>query len=321
MRVSVVIPSYNVASYLPQALESVHAQTRPVDEVIVVDDGSTDGSTEVARRHGAVCVRTPVNGGPAAARNLGTRAASGDVVAYLDGDDFWEPTHCAETVGLLERFPEAAVAFGRVRKIGGETRAPDPELDLPAGTPTDALLSLVVYNTVPQSGAVVRRAAVLEAGGYDERMRYSEDYDLWLRLARRHPFVCTQEITTNYRVHPAQATQAVEKLMRGGWEARRRLWESYAGAPAEERARVAAALSRAWELDLRLAWRNCDRAMLDVVLAQRDVVPDSAASFERWDRRARRFWSFWVPAIAVWDRLPQGTKNALKTPVRALRGA
>jgi glycosyltransferase involved in cell wall biosynthesis len=321
MRVSVVIPSYNVARFLPQALESVRAQTRPVEEIIVVDDGSSDGSLEIARQFGATCLCTPRNGGPGAARNVGVRAAGGDVVAFLDGDDFWEPSHCAAMVALLERFPEAAVAFGRVRKHGGETRAHDPEIDVPGGVPTDALLPLVIYNTVPQSGAVVRRAALLEVGGYDEGMRYSEDFDLWLRLARRHPFVSTQETTANYRVHAAQATQSVLALMRGGWEARRRLWTSSAGLPAEERARLGAAMRRAWEMDLRLAWRSCDRELLDVVLAQHDVVPDSAASFARWDRRARRFWSLWVPTVTMWDRLPQTTKNLLKSPMRGLLGS
>ena len=320
MRVSVVIPSYNVAAFLPQAIESVRAQTRPVHEVIVVDDGSTDGTGEVAARLGAICLRTPSNAGPGAARNLGVRAATGDVVAFLDGDDSWDREHCETTVQLLERFADVALAHARVRKFGTETYTPQPPIALPPGVPSAALLTLLEYNTIPQSGVVVRRSVFLEAGGYNESMRYSEDFDLWLRLARRHRFVSTGAVTTNYRVHGAQATQSRIALVRGAWEARRRLWRECSDHPAESRAEIAGALRRAWEIELRIAWRQCDRELFDTVLAQRDAVPDSEAIHDRWVRRVRRYWSLWVPAMALWDTLPQRAKNMLKLPVRTLRG-
>ena len=161
----------------------------------------------------------------------------------------------------------------------------------------------------------------LEAGGYYEAMRYSEDFDLWLRIARDHPVVCTHAVTTNYRVHQAQATQSRAALFRGGWLARRRLWQTFADGPPEAREQVAAALRRAWELELRLTWRHCDRELFDTVLAQRDAVPGAGPIHDRWMKRARRYWALWVPAMAVWDRLPQGTKDVLKSPVRTLRGS
>ena len=329
MRVAAIIPSYNVAAYLPQAIESVRAQTRAVDEIIVVDDGSSDGSVEVARRLGATCIRTPVNGGPGAARNLGLRATDADVVAFLDADDFWEPGHLAATTALLERHPRAALAFGGVRKFNDEHPddkrcAPHPPhgADAPLDEPADVFFTLVRENIVTQSAAVARRAALLEAGGYDEGMRHSEDYDLWMRLAMRAPFVAAPGVSTNYRLHDSQASLSTELMVRGWWRARANIRRVAAesGWPQDARARLDDALRQAWESDLRWAWRMCDRRVVEVVLAQRAAVPGADAIAARWSKRLRRFWSFWVPAIALWDLLPQGTKNVLKTPVRTLRG-
>jgi glycosyltransferase involved in cell wall biosynthesis len=189
--VSVVIPSYNAATYLPQALASIRTQLRAPDEIVVVDDGSTDDSPELARRAGARVLRTPTNGGPAAARNLGIREARGDVVAFLDADDLWEPTHLAVLLQLLERHPSAVLAFSRERRIGG-WEGEHPRV-LPENEAVDAFWPLLRKNFIPQMGVVARRDALSAVGGYDESMRYAEDYDLWLRLALRFPFLCTRE--------------------------------------------------------------------------------------------------------------------------------
>jgi glycosyltransferase involved in cell wall biosynthesis len=109
--ITALVPCFNAERYLDEAIASIRAQTRPVDQIIVVDDCSTDASRIVAKRHGVVLVQTPVNSGHATARNLGIAAADGDVIAWLDADDYWAPNHVETVVGLLERFPQAAVAF------------------------------------------------------------------------------------------------------------------------------------------------------------------------------------------------------------------
>ena len=115
-RISVVIPCYNGARFLEQALASVREQTRPVDEVIVVDDGSTDDSADIARRAGVTCLSLEENMGPGASRNRGIALCRGEIVAFLDCDDYWMPEHIrqddgapraisAELAGILANSP------------------------------------------------------------------------------------------------------------------------------------------------------------------------------------------------------------------------
>jgi GT2 family glycosyltransferase len=222
MRISAIVPCFNGEQFLSQAIASVHAQTRPVAEVIVVDDNSTDGSAALAERLGALVIRLPKNVGPAEARNTGIRAAQGDLVAFLDADDAWMPHHCERTVGLLERFPSAVVAFGESVPMEG------PQTDgrlaatrrYTAVEPFDALTVLLEENVVPQAAAVVRRDAILELGGYSPEFRYCEDYHLWLRLASVGAFVGAGEATLWRRTHAEQASNAVVAMRNGAWRAR-----------------------------------------------------------------------------------------------------
>src|SRR4051794_6385105 len=113
--ITAIIPCYNAEPFLAEAIESVLCQTRPVGEIIVVDDCSTDESVRVASRYGVKLLRTGCNSGHATARNLGIAAAQGELIAWLDADDRWEPHHCETVCGLLDRFPEAAVAYSAVQ--------------------------------------------------------------------------------------------------------------------------------------------------------------------------------------------------------------
>ena len=110
MRVSTIIPAYNSANWIAQAIESVQAQTYPSDQIIVVDDDSSDDTAEVAEASGAEVLRMPKNGGSPAARNMGLSHASGDVIALLDADDYWAPIHLEILTSLFEAHPEASVA-------------------------------------------------------------------------------------------------------------------------------------------------------------------------------------------------------------------
>jgi glycosyltransferase involved in cell wall biosynthesis len=317
--VSAVIPSYNSARYLAQAIGSVQAQRRPVDEIIVVDDCSSDDSARLAASLGARCLSTGKNGGPARTRNVGVQAARGDVIAFLDADDWWDPGHTEAVIGLLDRFTEAGVAFSRIRRCG--TWTGESARFIPADQPMDVFWVQLRDNIVPQMAVAVRRDALLAAGGYDETMRYAEDYDLWLRLARRHvPFVCTHEVTANYRGHDRQATEQPLELIRGAYEARQRVYCSVLAEEEPDTAeRVARELRRVWERLLRQAWRSRDPAFYALALGLGDLVPGGAGIQRRW-RRARTLWPAWLAATRLWDRLPPKAQRALRAPLRGLFG-
>ena len=135
--ISVVVPAFNAARFLPEAIASVRAQTRTGAELIVIDDCSTDDSLEVARSLGATCLSTPTNSGPSAARNIGLRAARGELVAFLDADDYWEPNHCETTAALLDAHPGTAVAFGLSRTVGSTEIRPAEQAPVPEGVPAN----------------------------------------------------------------------------------------------------------------------------------------------------------------------------------------
>ncbi len=187
MRISVIIPAWNAAPTLTRALESVVAQTLPV-EVVVVDDGSTDATFEVfeaaRRRAGASHWRyvRQQNAGPSAARNHAIRIARGDWVALLDADDYWYPRKLERQIAFLRSHPDAAVACGGVDT---EDERGERRRLLPAVNGYFGWRELLVENVVFSPTPLARREALLAAGGFDETRRLAEDWDLWLRMAER----------------------------------------------------------------------------------------------------------------------------------------
>ena len=184
--VSVVIPAYNAAGTIRDALASVERQTFRPFEVIVVDDASADGTADTLRkeyaRHGLVFLDR--NLGPAGARNAGIRKARGEWLAFLDGDDAWLPWRIEEQMKVLAASPDAVCISGDVTLLSGAENRPAvrsaayPVRDV-------ALEEFLDSNPVPTSTALVRRTALDEAGGFDEQFRGPEDIDLWMRIAAR----------------------------------------------------------------------------------------------------------------------------------------
>ena len=289
-RVAAVVPVYNGRAFLADAVASIRQQTRRVDEIIVVDDASTDGSAELAESLGARVIRAPRNGGPSAARNLALRATDCDLVAFLDADDWWMPQHCERLAGALERHDGALLASARTQLWEEQCRPELPEP--PADAPFDAVALLVQYNFVPQTGAVVRRRAVLDAGAYDEHLRLSEDYDLWLRLALRGPFVHLPEITVHRRRHEGQASHAITGMFSNMWRHRLGLMERLS-ADAARRDTVVDALLTAARVDLRDAWHAGEPEAFDVVAAAAARVPGAEPIVGRWQRRRAVGWRAW----------------------------
>ena len=160
----------------------------------------------------------------------------------------------------------------------------------------------------------------MAAGGYDESMRHSEDYDLWLRIAWRRPFVCSRQITGWYRTHAAQATaDAAPRMVRAWWTTRSRALDLVRreGTPTDV-ARAAHELRGAWADDLRWAWWQRQRALFDVVLAEAARVPDAEPVRRQWQRRLRLAWWPWCAIGDAWDALPRPMRRALSAPLRPL---
>jgi len=201
-RVTVLIPCYNAAPYLAEALDSVFAQTRQPDEVILIDDASTDGSLEVAERYQIRILRNETNVGSAVSRNKGIAHATGDLVAMLDADDIWFPDHLETMVGLLHRHPEAALAGSDSREHGGGSAV--VRCRIPEGGPQYCFWEAFDTWLVPHSSAVIRASALREVGGYRAPANAGEDFDLWLRLSWRYPAVSVSRVTVLWRVHARQ---------------------------------------------------------------------------------------------------------------------
>ncbi len=212
MKVSGVIPAYNCRAYIAQAVQSALDQTYPLDEILVVDDGSTDGTREIVERFPSPvrCVHQS-NRGVAAARNHAVQLAANRWVAFLDADDWWLPEKIARQVEAVERSSAAVLAYTGAWWIEADgSRQPAPM------TSAGALWPQLRYrNPITTSSVLVRRDAVLELGGFRGKATPCEDWDLWMRLRLRHPFTSVNEPLTAYRMTAGSLSSDVDRMLRG----------------------------------------------------------------------------------------------------------
>ncbi len=287
MRVTAIIPCFNAEAFLRDAIESVLRQSRPVDEFLVVDDGSTDRSREVAAEYPVTVLHRHANAGHAVARNRGLAAASGDVIVWLDADDYFAPHHVETVCGLLELHPAAHVAFTSVRRFGAREGTFGHKSPC-CGTPRNIFWECLRRTVVPAMSAATRVDALRRVGGFDPRIRVAPDFDLWLRLSLTHLFVSSAAVTVNYRWHPGQISAQPTLQTRSMYQSRTRLYERLR---AEGRIVLAAQVSREivriWESDLRADWRRRDLQALSFHLSLANVVPGTSRLADRLERRIR----------------------------------
>lgn len=205
--VSAIIPTYNRVRYLREAVESVRAQTCRDWELIVVDDGSTDGTADYLTSVNDVRLRiqpTEHCANPGKLRNLAARLASGRYLAFLDSDDVWEPRKLELQVGMLRRYPVCRWSFGAYALIsatGGSV--PLPNLRTRGPLVGRVLADLIEpRNPCATPTVIVERGLFDEVGGFDESIWRCEDYDLWLRLAARSPACIVGDPIARIRLHP-----------------------------------------------------------------------------------------------------------------------
>jgi glycosyltransferase involved in cell wall biosynthesis len=203
--VSVVMPAYNVAPYISETLDSVFAQTFVDYEVIVVNDGSPD-TTELEQALEPYLARIlylkQENRGAGAARNAGLQAARGKYVAFLDADDVWLPHYLSEQLKFIEE-GDYDLVYTDALLFGDSPLAGRTFMQIAPSIGEVTFHSLISGEcNVITSGVVARRALVLEAGSFDEGLRNSQDFELWVRLVRRGARAAYQrKVLLRYRYH------------------------------------------------------------------------------------------------------------------------
>lgn len=216
-KVSVIIPAYNHAKYIRHCIDSVLAQTYQDREIIVVDDGSTDGTLDVLHSYGAsIKVIPQKNKGTQAARNTGVQASSGDYIALLDSDDVWLPNKLERQVKLFEKNPSLGLVYSLAYVIDatGKVLSDGIPIGAPISNPRLAFEELLMEDKVPALTAVIRRACLDKVGFFDEAFVGAGDWDLWLRIAANWPVECVPEPLALYRVHHHNTWDTLLKTQR-----------------------------------------------------------------------------------------------------------
>lgn len=213
-RVSVIIPSYNHRRYLRQCIDSVLEQTYRDFEIIVVDDGSTDGSVEILEGYGnrikLICQQ---NRGTQGARNAAIAASSGELIALLDSDDAWLPHKLERQVEAMAARPDGGLvySFAYFTDETGRITHGGAALGQPIADEHKAFSQLVVSNFIPTLTVLMRRSCLGEVGVFDETLLGAGDWDMWLRIAARWPVICVPEPLALYRVHQTNTTNVIFK--------------------------------------------------------------------------------------------------------------
>lgn len=214
--VSVIVPVYNGERFIAATIHAVLRQSRVPDEIVIVNDGSKDGTlAQLAQFGDAIRVISIPNGGVSNARNTGIAASSGNIIAFLDADDLWEPNKLEVQLAALAAYPEVGFTCCNFNNVytGEHTVVPhlhylrnNPYLVLDAPMPAP-LLALINCNFVGTCSNVMVRRSVLDATGlFNTSYRQSEDYDLWLRCATHTGFLFTSQPLMRKIAHDANLT-------------------------------------------------------------------------------------------------------------------
>lgn len=249
--VTVVIPTWNRAGSLRRALDSVFAQTRPPDEVIVVDDGSSDGTRRMVREgYPRASYLFQENRGVAAARNRGAEKAGGDWLAFLDSDDEWLPRKLERQLHALGAQPEFQLCHtDEIWIRRGRRVNPMKKHAKSGGWIFQRSLELCL---ISPSSVLLRRDLFDFLGGFDESLPACEDYDLWLRITALHPVLYVDEpLIVKHGGHPDQLSRRFWGMDRFRIRAIDKLLEEDGLLSAEDRRAAVAALAR--KIDVYLA--------------------------------------------------------------------
>lgn len=215
LTISAIVPLYNGAKYVEEALNSILAQTREPDEIIVVDDGSTDNGPSIVKRiatESRVVLVSKPNGGQSSARNFGVAHSSGDLIALLDQDDAWYPNHLERLANPFGRphFPELGWVYSNLDEMDAQGGMIRRYLlsSLPATHPKRDLIACLRQDMfVVPSATLISRKAFDTVGGFDERLTGYEDDDLFLRLFRAgYDNIFIDKPLSKWRIYPGSTS-------------------------------------------------------------------------------------------------------------------
>ena len=190
--ISVIVPLYNKRQSIVTTLDSVLSQTYTNFEIIVVDDGSTDGSGDIVKsiQDARIKYYYKENGGVSSARNFGVGKTQSDLIALLDGDDLWQPEYLEEMMSLIDMTPEAALwgsGYAFQHDINGKMDVPDLCISNGFKGYVENYWSVAKHNTLfTSSSVIINKNAFNSVGGYNESLVRGEDIDLWFRLALKY---------------------------------------------------------------------------------------------------------------------------------------
>jgi len=210
--VAVVIPTYNHSHFLADAIASVERQTVRAAELIVVDDGSSDHPEDVVAQFPGVRFIRQDNKGLSAARNKGLSAARSDKVVFLDADDLLAPDAIASGLACFRRHPDAGFVYGAHRMVNAEG-APISKVKFEEIGP-DPFVSFLKGNCIGMHATVLYdRQRLMARGGFNEKLRRCEDYDLYLRLSLKHPVASHPTLVADYRWHGANMSDGIMGML------------------------------------------------------------------------------------------------------------
>ena len=217
--VDIIIPAFNAAKYLPLSLESVASQTFDDWQILLVDDGSSDNTAEVAapflKRFGPkIKYIKQSNQGVSAARNNAIRSSTSEFIAFLDADDVWLPCRLAESVNVLRTRPTVGLSYGLLTGIDHEGRHGGTFEG--NGRHAEGRIAPYIYMRtieLPSPTITIRRDCLDEVGVFDETLRVTEDRDLWLRIALRYEVGFVPKVLALYRQSPNSLSTDPERML------------------------------------------------------------------------------------------------------------
>ena len=221
VQLSAIITAYNSEAFIAEAIQSILSQTIPVDEIIVVDDGSNDRTSEIVLQYKKFGVRYIYqnNQGPSAARNRGAHEARGEYIAFLDADDLWLSDKTEKQLTYLLTHPELSLISGMVWVWDFDTNRQTLDVIKPKNEkkiPLDLLIDNIIGNP---SMTIIKKEAFDNIGGYNPLLRWGEDWDLWIRISEKYKLFILPEPVIVYRSHAANLSHSDR------WEKYNKTWQ------------------------------------------------------------------------------------------------